>query len=87
MCAQAYIYVMSASPAYDKTNTAKLTHTSPDIVHQCYNHTEQQLAMIFSYTEQQTKHGRLHTGCFENQSIRIPSPYRIFRHSHDSEWC
>ena len=47
------------------------------------------------YTEQQKKrrmntryqHGRLHTctGCFENHSSRIPSPYRIFRHSHDSE--
>ena len=47
------------------------------------------------YTEYQKKrrmntiyqHGRLHTRCFENHSSRIPSPYRIFRHSHDLEWC
>ena len=31
------------------------------------------------------QHGRLHTGCFENHSSHIPSPYRIFSHSHDSE--
>ena len=45
------------------------------------------------YTEQQKKrrmntiyqHGRLHTGCVENHSSRIPSPYMIFKHSHDSE--
>ena len=49
----------------------------------------------FFYTEQQKKrrmntryqHGRSHAGCFENHSSCIPSPCRIFRHSHELEWC
>ena len=31
--------------------------------------------------EYNNQNGRLHTGCFENHSSRIPSPYRIFRQS------